>query len=80
MYTNIPTGPALQMISQYLARNEFDGVPVKALVAALSLVMKNNVFTFGDTTWKQRSGTAMGTPPAPPLCHFILRNSRRGLP
>jgi hypothetical protein len=33
---------------------------------ALQLVVKNNIFTFGDTTWKQRTGTAMGTPPAPP--------------
>ena len=35
-------------------------------MAALCIVMKNNVFIFNDTNWKQKTGTAMGTPPAPP--------------
>jgi hypothetical protein len=50
----------------YLATHELAGVPAEALVTAFRLVMKNNVFTFGDTTWKQAIGPAMGTPPAPP--------------
>ena len=28
--------------------------------------MRNNIFRFGDCWFKQRTGTAMGTPPAPP--------------
>ena len=69
MYTNIPTKRALMFIGNYLLRQHtdlFPDIPVKALMEALRLVMCNNIFTFGDTTWKQLTGTAMGTPPAPP--------------
>ena len=68
MYTNIPTNQALQVIAEYLDKhkNEFSDIPITALLHALRIVMKNNIFTFGDTTWLQLSGTAMGTPPAPP--------------
>lgn len=66
MYTNIPTDRALNFIGKYLKENEFPDIPVEALMTALRLVMKHNIFTFGDTTWLQTTGTAMGTPPAPP--------------
>jgi len=54
MYTNIPTKKAL---------NELSTQP-EHVHDALDLIMNNNVFQFSDTFWKQRSGTAMGTPPA----------------
>ena len=68
MYTNIPTEQALRTIGRYLRAHptRFLDVPVKALMEALTLIMKNNFFTFGDTSWVQLSGCAMGTPPAPP--------------
>ena len=68
MYTNIHTDHAIASISEYLRDHEddFKDVPVEALIDALTIIMTNNVFTFGDTLWHQTSGTAMGTPPAPP--------------
>ena len=38
----------------------------EAIIAGLFLVMTNNIFTFGDITFKQINGMAMGTPPTPP--------------
>ena len=67
MYTNIDTNKALRKINGYLRRNLhlFPHIPIAALIDALEIIMRNNVFTFGDTHWQQLSGTAMGTPPAP---------------
>lgn len=66
MYTNIKTEPALTAISDYLIKHRGKySYPVNALVDALKLVFCNNLFKFGDTFWKQISGTAMGTSPAP---------------
>jgi hypothetical protein len=72
MYTNIPTARALSEIAHYIRANtrRFAEVPDDALITALSLLMTNSVFTFGDTTWKQNSGTSMGTPPAPPYANL----------
>jgi hypothetical protein len=69
MYTNIPTNTAINIIGQKLRRyasSNDSSYPVNAVQSALSLIMRNNVFTFGDMTFKQLNGTAMGTPPAPP--------------
>lgn len=68
MYTNINTAKAIKNIARYLRTKTelFTDVPVEALVDALRLIMTNNYFRFGDTTWHQLEGTAMGTPPAPP--------------
>ena len=67
-YPSIKTGPALRAIAAYLRRHQrrYPDVHVEALIEALTIVMKNNVFKFGNTFWRQKSGAAMGTPPAPP--------------
>jgi hypothetical protein len=78
MYTNIHTETALRVITAYLFENEawvselLFGLPILALTEALRLIMTNNVFRFGDTHWLQLSGTAMGTPPAPPYATLFF--------
>jgi hypothetical protein len=68
MYTNIPTERALTLICNHIREtaHSLPNVPVEALCAALRIVMRCNIFSFGDTFWRQISGTAMGCPPAPP--------------
>ena len=68
MYTNIDTDHALFTIKQYLRHNSFvfQHLPINTILDALTILMKNTIFQFGDTWWVQKSGTAMGAPPAPP--------------
>ena len=47
-------------------------VPPVVLMDALRLLMTNNVYQFGDTSWLQKVGTAMGAPPAPPLATIFF--------
>jgi hypothetical protein len=63
MYTNISTDHALLQIGAYLRKHP-QCSNASAIMQALSLLMRNNIFRFGDTYWKQLTGTAMGAPPA----------------
>ena len=74
MYTNIPTGACLQSIRDFLEENfaQFTHVNHDALLAALEIVMSNNIFRFGDTWWRQNNGAAMGAPPCPPWAQMYF--------
>ena len=78
MYTNIPTNTAIMLIARHLRKNIPEERPKQneALIAALKLVMLNNNFSFGDMTFKQLNGTAMGTPPAHATNYYGLHESK----
>lgn len=64
MYTNISTPHALKYISWFLRTSPmYKNIQIEAVIAALEIIMNDNIFKFGDTYWKQESGTAMGTSP-----------------
>jgi hypothetical protein len=66
MYTNIDTDHAMKTIANFLRNSPLcKDVSSGPIIAALEIVMRNNLFQFGDTYWIQKTGTAMGTPPAP---------------
>jgi hypothetical protein len=55
MYTNIDTNHALAVIGDYLRKNPVTNVNAEALINGLTLLMKHNVFCFGDTYLRQQS-------------------------
>jgi hypothetical protein len=66
MYTNIDTEHAVEVINHWLddlsSKSQLPkGFPLEPLKQALEIVMRNNVFEFGDTRFLQLMGTAMGT-------------------
>jgi hypothetical protein len=74
MYTNINTTTGIQSIKKFIQNNQDvipEEFPSDLLLQILQIVMENNIFTFGNTTWLQLSGTAMGTPVA---CAYATRS------
>ena len=64
MYSNIDTDHGIEVIRTWLSDYSDQlpaDFPTDFIVAALSEVMRNNIFQFGDTFWRQLSGCAMGT-------------------
>ena len=64
MYPSIDTDHGLQTMEKWLQLHEKElpkGFPVKLILKGLDLVMRNNIFEFGDTYWLQLKGTAIGT-------------------
>ena len=66
MYTNIDFDHAIEEITLWFKRLAHDGClpaefPTKAVLAAMRIVMTNNVFQWEDCYFLQLQGTAMGT-------------------
>ena len=66
MYTNIDTDHAIKVISEWLDSLHHNkqlpaNFPLEAVKEAMMLVMKNNIFEWGDLHFLQLLGTAMGT-------------------
>jgi hypothetical protein len=65
MYCNIDTDHGIEVTEEFMRRysdqlDDFD-IPKEFIIRCLRIVMKMNIFRFGDTFWKQVNGTAMGT-------------------
>eukprot|EP00957_Ditylum_brightwellii_P031133 2358970-Ditylum_brightwellii.AAC.1 len=65
MFTNINLDHLLEAIGAWLKEHKDKlpkDFPTKLIMEALKLVTKSNVFSFGNTWWKQLIGTEMGMP------------------
>ena len=62
MYTNIDTDHAINVIGTWMDSLDLPtGFPLRAVNDAMRLVMRNNIFEWGNTYFRQLLGTAMGT-------------------
>jgi hypothetical protein len=85
MYSNIDTDHGVSVLTRWLTQYRNDlpkSMPVAFILASLKEIMKNNIFQFGDTHWRQRRGCAMGTSSAVNYaCLYVgLLEVRRLLP
>ena len=66
MYNNIDTDHAIEVITWWL-KDLFqrdllpENFPLDAVLSAMIIIMRNNLFEFGDLYFLQLLGTAMGT-------------------
>ena len=75
MYTNIDTEGCIKRLSDFLLLEKNQkrfGYPAKALIEAISIVMRNNRMRFGDLIFQQLVGVAMGISPAPPIANIYV--------
>jgi hypothetical protein len=64
MYSNIDTDHGINILTRWLTEYAHElppSMPVDFILEALAEIMKNNIFQFGDTMWRQKRGCAMGT-------------------
>ena len=64
MYSNVDTEHDLQVVRHSFTKYENEiplDTPTEFLMGALEIIMKENIFQFGDTHWLQKIGCAMGT-------------------
>ena len=68
MYTNICTTHTKEQLKRWiqslLDNKTIKDYPLSAVLEALDIIMTHSTFDFGDTSWKQLTGVAMGTPAA----------------
>eukprot|EP00957_Ditylum_brightwellii_P117494 8961072-Ditylum_brightwellii.AAC.1 len=77
MYTNIKTDVTMIKISTYLQRNKANiDCNIEALIAALDILMRWNIFIFGDIVWHQMTGAAMGTTSHQLGCALLCHHQR----
>ena len=72
LYPNIPHVEGLSAIRKALDEREDKTISTDSLVELAELVLKNNIFEFGEKVFKQKQGTAIGTKMAPPYAILFM--------
>ena len=72
LYTNIDHNEGVDACEEKLETRKKKSIPSSTLKSLILLVLKSNVFIFGNGIYKQIMGTAMGTPMAPNYANLFM--------
>ena len=72
LYPNIPHEEGLSALRKRLETRQEKYVSTDTIIDLAEVVLKNNIFTFGKKTLKQKRGTAIGTKFAPPYSILFM--------
>ena len=65
LYTNIKHNEGLSALKETLDKRTNKKVSTDYLILLMEIILKNNIFEFHDSYWKQEIGAAMGSRPIP---------------
>ena len=74
LYPNIPHEECLSALRKRLETRKEKYVSTDTIIDFAEVVLKNNIFTFGKKTLKQKRWTAIGTKFAPPYSIYLWQN------
>ena len=75
LYSNIPHNYGIEAIRYWLDSFTYelpDRIDKKFIIEGLQFILENNYFMFNDKTYRQKSGTAMGTKVAPTYANLVM--------
>ncbi|GAB1597911.1 uncharacterized protein LOC115215981, partial [Argonauta hians] len=75
LYTNIPHEYGLEAIQYWLNHSPttlHERMNQDFIIEGLKFILQNNYFGFNNTTYRQTSGTAMGTKAAPTYANLVM--------
>ena len=70
LYINTPHGEGLTSLRRFLKTRDNKQISSDTLTELAEVVLKNNIFEFDETTFKQKRETTIGTKFAPPYAIF----------
>ena len=72
LYTNIPQDECTETARNVLNERTDTNVPTDFIIKLLELILKYNIFEFGDQLFQQIIGFAMGSRPAPACANIFM--------
>ena len=72
LFTNIKHSEGLDTLREALEKRKNIKVPTSYLIELMELLLKQNIFEFHESLWKQEVGAAMGSRPIPAYANIFM--------